>query len=103
MSVDEFWNKDPDLFWAYRFSYYNKIKNEQESKRIMIWQQANLNSIAVSVALANAFGKKKIDFPSYEETFKKADSEGQTQNEQEILVAKIKDRVSQIQKMFKEK
>ena len=30
MSVKEFWEDNPDLFWAYRFSYYEKIKNEQE-------------------------------------------------------------------------
>ena len=43
MSQDEFWKKDPDLFWAYRFSYFNKRKEEDY----------------------NAFSKnKKIEYPS---------------------------------------
>ncbi len=32
MSVKEFWEEDPDLFWAYRFSYIERIKFENEDK-----------------------------------------------------------------------
>ena len=28
MSVKEFWEDSPDLFWAYRFSYYKKKLEE---------------------------------------------------------------------------
>lgn len=37
MSVKEFWEDDPDLFWAYRFSYYIKQKEEQEKFNSNAW------------------------------------------------------------------
>lgn len=62
MSVDEFWKKDPDLFWAYRFSYVTKMKNElkisQQLDNQKAWIQGIYNCRAVSVAISNCFSKK---------------------------------------------
>ena len=39
MSVKEFWEDDPNLFWAYRFYYYNKMTNQQEIFNYNAWLQ----------------------------------------------------------------
>ena len=48
MSVKEFWEDDPDLFWAYRFSYFEKIKTEQEM---------NVADVKARIAQVNAIRK----------------------------------------------
>ena len=61
MSQDEFWKKDPDLFWAYRLSYFNKRKEEDYNA----WNQGRYMLHALTVALSNAFSKnKRIEYPS---------------------------------------
>ena len=62
MSVKEFWEDNPDLFWAYRFSYYTKLKNEQEIFNNNAWLQGAYFYEAISVALCNSFSKQKIEY-----------------------------------------
>ena len=57
MSIKEFWEEDPDLFWAYRFSYVEKIKEQQAMQNTGAWIQGAYFYEAVSVSLSNAFGK----------------------------------------------
>ena len=59
MSVREFWEEEPNLFWAYRFSFYNKKKQEQEISNFQAWLQGAYIYEAVSVALNNGFSKTK--------------------------------------------
>ena len=73
MSSIEFWEGEPQLYWAYRFSYEKQIEFEQkkeiEQLRLACWLQGKTNEIAVSIALNNAFNKKHKSYPTYEEMF----------------------------------
>jgi glutaredoxin 2 len=93
MSSIDFWENDPQLYWAYRFSYIKKLENdakiEKEKMQLNCWLQGKINEIAFEVALQNAFSKKKAKFPTYEEVFKKS----QVKNEKiyNDLKEKLKD------------
>ena len=95
MSMKEFWNDDPDLFWAYRFSYYQKEKRKQEELNYKAWLQGAYIYEAVSVALANTFGSHKLDY-SKEPYSNKKDTKEKVNSE----VIKLKERVSEVQKLF---
>lgn len=76
MSSKEFWEEDPQLYWAYRFSYEKQIefeqKKEMEQLKLACWLQGKASEVAVSIALNNAFSKSKKHFPTYKEFFKEA-------------------------------
>lgn len=63
MSSKEFWEDDPQLYWAYRIFYLQKTKQEGELLDYKAWLEGNYTCIAVSVALNNAFSKSKADYP----------------------------------------
>lgn len=73
MSSQEFWEGEPQLYWAYRFSFEKKIELESKEKEIMLktsaWLNGKCNEIALEVALNNAFSKSKKTFPTYKEMF----------------------------------
>lgn len=71
MSVKEFWEDDPDLFWAYRFSYFEKIKTEQEIFNNNAWLQGAYFHEAITVALCNAFSKQKVKYSENHTALKK--------------------------------
>lgn len=98
MSSKEFWNDNPDLFWAYRFSYYNREKNKQQQMNYNAWLQGAYIYEAVSVALNNAFNKQKA---SYAKLPYGIELESKT-NEKKAndVVIKLKDRISQVQAIF---
>ncbi len=95
MSVKEFWEDNPDLFWAYRFSYYNRLIDEQERFNINAWLQGAYFYEAVSIALGNAFGKSQHFYPSLPHGIN--DETADIKKQQEELVAKLKGRVAQVQ------
>lgn len=74
MSSIEFWEDEPQLYWAYRFSYIKKLEMEQqletEKMQRSCWLQGAMNKVAYEVALNNAFSKSKVEYPSYENMFK---------------------------------
>ena len=73
MSSTDFWEGDPQLYWAYRTFYLKQKEIEAEQIRYNAWLLGNMQSVAVSISLSNAFGKgKKNEFPSYEELFDNA-------------------------------
>lgn len=63
MSSKEFWEDDPQLYWAYRTFYLQKIKNDAETSNYEAWLKGSYTCVAVSVALNNAFAKKKVSYP----------------------------------------
>lgn len=71
MSSTEFWDDDPQLYWAYRFSYEKRVefeqKKEMEQLRFGCWLQGKTNEMAYTIAINNAFSKKKIEYPTYKE------------------------------------
>ena len=99
MSVKEFWEDNPDLFWAYRFSYYTRLKTEQEIFNNNAWLQGAYFHEAISVALCNAFSKQKVEYSKQPYGF---DSDKEKKKESEILIAKLKGRVTEIQNIFKD-
>ena len=98
MSVKEFWEDSPDLFWAYRFSYFTKIKAEQEIFNNNAWLQGAYFHEAITVALCNAFGKQKIKYSEkpygYEE--RAEITEEQKKKQIEMNVADMKARIAQV-------
>lgn len=94
MSSKEFWEDDPKLYWAYRTFYLKTIEAEQKEKYEMMkysaWLNGNMTSMAVSVALNNAFTKNPKEFPSYEEAFgeleKESKKEPLTKKEANLMV-----------------
>lgn len=96
MSMKEFWNDDPDLFWAYRFSYYKKEKRRQEELNYKAWLQGAYIYEAVSVALANAFSSQKIDYSKEPYSNKKTEKIKEVNS----VVTRLKDRVKEVQDMF---
>ena len=98
MSVKEFWEDNPDLFWAYRFSYYTKMKDEQDSMNFKLWLQGAYFHEAVAVALANSFGKgKKISYAQKPYNLTKEDEEREIQENKRNLEIQIRNRISQVQ------
>lgn len=61
MSYDEFWNKDPQLYFSYRFSYMQKLELEKEERNQNAWLQGFYNTKAFNVVLYNAFKEKGQD------------------------------------------
>lgn len=97
MSVKEFWEESPDLFWAYRFSYLSKKEREQDLKNTNMWLQGMYIYEAVSVALSNAFSKKKISYREMPYNLNTSNNEPK-QNSQ--LEMSLRNRVMQVQKVF---
>lgn len=96
MSVKEFWEDDPDLFWAYRFSYINRKKQEQEEINTHCWLQGAYFYEAISVALSNAFSKNKIEYRNQPYDFNSSDKNPK----QNTLDAQLKERAKQIQNLL---
>lgn len=75
MSSTQFWEEDPQLYWAYRISYLKnektKAKQQAELMKYQIWLNGNIACIATQIAIGNCFSKKKTDFPSFEKMFNK--------------------------------
>lgn len=63
MSSKEFWEEDPQLYWAYRTFYLQKIRDDAETMNYEAWLKGSYTCVAVSVALNNAFAKQKIQYP----------------------------------------
>ncbi len=84
MSIKEFWEDDPDLFWAYRFSYINQKKAKQEEMNTHCWLQGAYFYEAISVALSNAFSKKKIEYRNQPYDFNSTEVTKQSKLEQRL-------------------
>lgn len=105
MSVKEFWENDPDLFWAYRFSYYEKIKSEQEIFNNNAWLQGAYFHEAISVALCNAFSKTKVEYSKQPYGFNQSNITGEELKKKklEMNVVDIKARIAQVNKIKEKK
>lgn len=56
MPLQEFWNDEPDLLWAYRNAYLNKeklrIQEKNETINFQAWLQGYYNNVAIVSALS---------------------------------------------------
>lgn len=62
MPTTEFWNEDPDLLWAYRSSYMQKLEAEAEKINYVAWLNGLYVYEGVSVALSY-LGKSSAKYP----------------------------------------
>ena len=92
MSRKEFWEDDPQLYWAYRTFYLKKQEIEQKEKmeymKYNSWLEGNMNCMATSIALNNSFSKTKKEYPKYDKVFEyeKTNNKKLTKNEINIKV-----------------
>lgn len=101
MSVKEFWEDNPDLFWAYRFSYFERLNKEQEITNHNAWLQGAYFHEAMSVAIFNTFSKQKREYSKApygikKDVEEKHENQNQIQILKEALVKQIQDRVAQV-------
>lgn len=93
--MDEFWKGDPELFWAYRFSYISKLKMEHDLLNYKAWLSGAYNYEAVLGALSSAFSKKPIPYRNqpfgYEE--KKIDTIS-------LVESQLRSRMKKVQQVF---
>ena len=72
MSYEQYWYDDPYLTRAYAQAYLLKRKTENEN----MWIQGAYIANAVTVAIANSFGKRHVDYLKQPlELFPKTESE----------------------------
>lgn len=98
MSAKEFWEDNPDLFWAYRFSYINKKEQEQKEKNYHAWLQGAYIYEALSVSLSNAFSNIKTSYRDKPFGTGESVEEKPKQNPIEI---KLRNRVAKVQELFR--
>lgn len=103
MSIKDFWENDPELFWAYRFSYINKLKRESEINNYNAWLQGLYFFEGVSIALANGFGSAKLQYPKVPYGEENKYNEEPKISEEEKTVIELKGRVAQVQALWKQK
>lgn len=104
MSIKEFWEDDPELFWAYRFSYLTKLKRQSEEKNYLAWLQGAYFYEGLSIALANSFGKGNYKYPAEPYGLeKKKKNKAPKLTEKEKTVIELKGRVAQVQALWKQK
>ena len=101
MSTKEFWEDEPDLFWAYRFSYINRQKENYEIFNNQACLQGAYFYEAISVALSNAFNKKKTSYREQPFDFKNKDNNTEKPKQINVLEEKLKQRAKEIEKMLR--
>lgn len=103
MSIKEFWEDDPELFWAYRFSYIKKLKRESEMQNYVAWLQGLYFYDGLSVALANSFGKGNYKYPIQPYGLEEENETTPKMSETEKATIELKGRVAQVQALWKNK
>ena len=103
MSIKDFWENDPELFWAYRFSYITKMKREIEAQNYNAWLQGLYFYEGVSIAIANGFGKATLKYPEEPYGLEKKKKKKPKMTQQEQTLIELKGRVAQVQALWKNK
>ena len=104
MSTREFWNEEPELLWAYRKSYMDKLEIERELSNYNAWLNGLYVFEAVSKSLYNSFGRKETEAViSYaERPFDFKEDPKETARKERLKVEeKIKERNREIQEILK--
>lgn len=91
MSTREFWEEDPELLWAYRKSYMDKMKLQQETDNFNAWLNGLYVYNAVSVSLHNGFGKGQAkSYISKPYDFSKTAEEREVEEREDSIKAQLK-------------
>jgi len=76
MSSTDFWENDPQLYWAYRTFYLKKNEMDVELTQYNAWLNGNMQNMGTSIAIAQTIGgNKQIQYPSYNEIFSNKEKE----------------------------
>lgn len=106
MTVKEFWEEDPNLLWAYRKSYIEKMKLEKEKTNFSAWLQGMYVYEAVSKALYNGFrksGQASLDYSNSPYEFNEVKSVDEKRKEEIIKSEEqIRKRNREISELLKE-
>lgn len=96
MPLDEFWNNDPDLLWAYRNSYMQKMEQERDMINYKAWLEGfyNYNAIASAFSKNAKYFDKPIEFNSKPKT---------AEEKRQELMHKIKEQKSRAQMLLKQR
>lgn len=69
MSSEEFWEEDPQLYWAYRTFYLKQKEQEIEEMKHNAWLQGELNYVGFRIALSKLLKNNSVEYPKFEEVF----------------------------------
>ena len=89
MSSKEFWEDDPQLYWAYRTFYLRKMKLDTDNMNYEAWLFGSYSCMAVSVAINNSLSKKKAEYPN--KPFGVKETQEKTKLQKELEQIKDKD------------
>ena len=109
MSTREFWNEEPELLWAYRKSYMDNLKAQNEIENYKAWLNGLYFYDAISTALYNNFARKETQpIAKYTEQpydfNKKPKSKEEIEKEKRLKVEEqIRERNKQIKEMLNKK
>lgn len=98
MSAKEFWEDNPDLFWAYRFSYIKQKEQKQKEDNYNAWLHGAYIYEALSVSLSNAFTNVKTSYRDKPFGTSEIIEEKTKQNQIEI---RLRNRVAKVQELFR--
>lgn len=100
MSVNEFWEDDPDLFWVYRFSYLERERRKEKLFNEHAWLQGAYFYEAISASLSRAFGNNQVRY--LEKPFELNETEQVKEKQQvNILEEQIKARAKKVAELIK--
>ena len=85
MSSKEFWEDDPQLYWAYRTFYLKKQEESFEKDNQYMWLQGMYIYEGVSTALHNVFSKQKKNYTDKPYNLKQKQDELKNTNVDEIV------------------
>jgi len=104
MSYKEFWEEDPEIFWAYHFYYYKKQEIELEKINFNSWLNGLYIYNAVSVSLSNAFKTKGSQPDEYiGQPIELKPKKEKLIEEKVSLDVQLKERAMKIKKMLEKK
>lgn len=100
MPLQEFWNDDPDLLWAYRNLYMQKIEDNIKLEKEMINYKAWLQGFYNNRAVISAFNEK---VKYYEQPIELNEKPKTIQEQNQLVVEKAKASAMRIQMLLKQR
>ena len=96
MSSKEFWEDDPQLYWAYQTFYLKQQENEFDKNNQYMWLQGMYIYEAVSVALHNVFQKTQKSYTEQPYDLKAKKEQKKTEKEINDIVLQTNNSWSRI-------
>jgi len=100
MPLQEFWNDDPDLLWAYRNSYMQKMEQDLEIEKQMINYKAWLQGLYNNRAIVSALSK---DIQYFNKPINLDEKPKTAEEKRQELTHKIKEQKARAQMLLKQR